>query len=437
MNCRTATAGLLAGLVALAGCATGGAAPKASSVAPVQATPAELKGEITVWSWEVAATALTRIAKSYQDKHPGTTVKVVDVGYDNAYDKISVGLQAGTGLPDLITVETERLPGYLEKFPGRFVDLSARVGADKGAFDPSKIAAASDASGKIYAMPWDSGTVALYVRTDYLKEAGVDPASITTWAQFATAAEQIKAKTGKTALDTDLSTGSLLIQLMQQQGAGIFDADGKIVINGPKGVTALTLLKDINAKGLITNAKGWDARVKAAKDGKSAFSPNAVWWAGTLKGDAPELSGKFSVQPLPVFNSGDAQTTNNGGSNLVVPAQAKNPELAVDFAAYALMNVDNQNEMMQQEGLFPSYLPALKSDLYAKADPYFGGEPAMKVFADLTEKIPAFYYTGDYAKASEIVANASVEAILNGKDPKAMLDEAAQTIAKQTNRQLG
>ncbi len=403
----------------------------------VAATPKELKGSITVWSWDVAATALKRLATSYQAAHAGTTIDVVDVGYDNAYDKISVGLQAGTGLPDLLTLETERLPGYIEKFPGKFVDLTARVAPAKDKFDPSKLAAASDASGKVFALPWDSGTMALYVRTDDLQQSGVAATSLDTWDAFVAAAEKVKAATGKTAFDSDLSTGALFIQLMQQQATGIFDSAGKVVVNNDQAVRALTLLKNLNAKGLINNVKGWDARVSAAKASKSAFSPNAVWWSGTLKSEAAELSGKWAVQPLPSFGAGGAQTSNNGGSNLAVPTQAKNPDLAADFAAYVLMDAKNQNDMMANEGLFPSWLPALADPAYSVADPYYGGQAAMKVFADLTSKIPTIYYTADYAKASEMVANASVDAILNGKDPKATLDELAQTIAKQTNRQVG
>lgn len=436
MRVRTLITGFLASTVALTGCAMGGApAPSAAPSLDTASTPAT--GEITVWSWDVAATALKRLGSAYEKSHPGTTISVVDVGYDNAYDKISVGLQASTGLPDLITVETERLPGYLEAFPQGFVDLSGRIEPEKANLDPSKLAAATSADGKILAMPWDSGTMALYLRSDYLKDAGVDPASLTTWDAFATAAEQVKAKTGKTAFDTDLSTGAMFLQLLQQQGIGIFDGNGKVALENDQSVATLTLLQNLQSKGLINNTKGWDARVSSAKAGKSAFSPNAVWWSGTLKSEAPELKGKWSVQPLPVFAAGGAATSNNGGSNLAVPAQAKNAGLAADFAAFALLNADNQNEMMAKEGLFPSYLPALASPVYSEPDPYFGGQPAMRVFADLTSTIPAISYTGDFAKASEIVANATVEAILNGKDARTALHDAAASIAKQTNRELG
>ncbi len=436
MKLRTLITGVLASALALTGCAMGGApAPKAAPTLENSTGP--VTGEITVWTWDVAATALKRLATDYEKSHQGTTIKVVDVGYDNAYDKISVGLQAGTGLPDLLTLETDRLPGFLENFPNGFVDLTSRVEPEKANLDPSKLAAATGKDGKILAMPWDSGTMALYLRSDYLSDAGIDPATLTTWDAFAKAAEQVKAKLGKTAFDTDLSTGAMFLQLLQQRGTGIFDANGKVILDNDKAVAVLTFLQGLQQKGLINNTKGWDARVSAAKAGKSAFSPNAVWWTGTLTSEAKELKGKWRVQPLPTFAEGEAKTSNNGGSNLAIPAQAKNPALAADFAAFALLNSDNQNSMMADEGLFPSYLPALASPVYSEPDPYFGGQPAMRVFADLTSTIPAISYTGDYAKASEIVANATVEAILNGKDAKATLQDAAATIAKQTNREIG
>ena len=75
--------------VALSGCAFGGGAPSSEKTL---ASDAKARGTITVWSWDVAATALKRLGADYEKAHKGTTIKLVDIGYDNAYDKISVGL---------------------------------------------------------------------------------------------------------------------------------------------------------------------------------------------------------------------------------------------------------------------------------------------------------------------------------------------------------
>lgn len=409
--------------IALTGCAFGGGAP-ASDGADLK-KDAAASGEITIWSWDVAASALKRLGADYEKKHDGVTINVVDIGYDNAYDKISVGLQAGTGLPDIITLETDKNQSYLSQFPKGFTDLSPVFGDAKDDFDPFKWDTGTDADGKLRVAPWDSGTVGLFYRTDYFDAAGIDPASIATWDDLVTAGETIKAKTGKTLLTADLSDGGPFFMMQQQQGQGLFDENGDITVNSPEAVQTLTLLQSMQQKGLIKNAKGWDASVTSAKDGDSAVTPEAVWWIGTLEGEAPELSGKYAVRDLPVFAEGGAATSNNGGSGLAIPTQAKNPQLAADFMEFVLADADNQSSMMQQEGLFPSYLPALESDYFQKPSGYFGGEKVFQIFGELTEQIPSITFTSDQSVAADAVSNAVAAAVLNGEDPKKVLDDAA------------
>ena len=76
----TGIAALVAVGVGLAGCAAGGVPGGGSGVA--LDPDATLDGEITVWSWDVGAVALERLAADFEKAHDGTTVKVVDVGYD-------------------------------------------------------------------------------------------------------------------------------------------------------------------------------------------------------------------------------------------------------------------------------------------------------------------------------------------------------------------
>jgi lactose/L-arabinose transport system substrate-binding protein len=78
----TGIAALAAVGIALAGCAAGGVPAGGSAVA--LDPDAKLDGEITVWSWDVGAVALERLAADFEKAHKGTTVNVVDVGYDNA-----------------------------------------------------------------------------------------------------------------------------------------------------------------------------------------------------------------------------------------------------------------------------------------------------------------------------------------------------------------
>ena len=417
----------------LAGCAAGG--PGGGTAATLD-PKAEISGEITVWSWDTAAEALKRLAADYEAENSGTTIKVVDVGYENAYDKLSVGLQAGSGLPDLVSLETERAPGYINEFPNGFINLNPVFADMKDDFDPSKWSAGSNDKDELMVAPWDSGTVALFFRSDYLTESGVDASTLETWDDLITAGEKIKAATGHTLMSIDVTTGSMFTVMLQQQGQGLFNDDGEITITSPEAIAALTTLKTMNEKGLIKNIKGWDGRVTSAIDGDSAFAPEAVWWIGTLTGEAAEHAGKYGVTELPMFAAGDARTSNSGGSNLAIPAQAKNPNLAADFAKFALANTKNQVSMMENDGLFPSYLPALHDPYFQQEESYFGGQKVYELFADLTAKIPSITYTTDTAKASDIVANAVVASVLNGADPEKSLNDAAKQIATATGRKV-
>lgn len=430
----TGIAALVAVGVGLAGCAAGGVPGGGSGVA--LDPDATLDGEITVWSWDVGAVALERLAADFEKTHDGTTVKVVDVGYDNAYDKMSVGFQAGTGLPDVVTIETDAAPGYITQFPKGMLDLNPILGDDEADFDPFKWSAGSDAEGSLRIAPWDSGTVALYYRTDIVEQAGVDIEAAETWDDLIAAGKVIKEKTGHTLLSADLSAGGGFQMLLQQLGQGLFNEAGEITLDSPEAVRVLTMLQEMNEAGLIKNVTGWDGRVTSAKDGDSAVTADAVWWIGTLQGDAPELSGKYAVLPLPVFDEGGARTSNNGGSGLAVPAQAKNPQLAAAFVDFVLADADNQVSMMTNEGLFPSYLPALESDYFSKPVEYFGGQPVYETFAELTGQIPPIVYTSDSAEASDIVANAVAAAVLNGADPATVLADAAAQLATSTGREV-
>ncbi|WP_206681765.1 ABC transporter substrate-binding protein [Actinomadura sp. J1-007] len=381
-------AGAATAVLAASGCAAGGTGtrrdgPKLDAGASATA----VKGHLTVWSWDVAATALKRLAPEFERRHPGVTVDIVDIGYDNAYDKITVGLKSGKGLPDITTVEGPRVQSFIGNFPSGFYDLTALAGPYKDRFDQAAWRTASDEKGRVLALPWDTGPCALYYRRDHFQEAGVDPNALRTWDDYVRAGEQIKAKTGKKLLALDNAEDNTFLLLLQQQGQGYFK-DGKVAVGTPQALRAMTLLKTLRDKDLIAFERGWDGYVTATKEGKIATAPYAAWWAGTLTGEMKELKGKFGVVPLPAFDAGGVRTSNNGGSLLAVTAQTGNARTAWAFTQFILADSANQVSMLQHEGLFPAFLPALQDPYLAKPSDYFGGQPVNKTFADLVRSIP-------------------------------------------------
>ncbi|WP_188304248.1 ABC transporter substrate-binding protein [Streptomyces sp. CBMA123] len=428
-------AGLASGALLLAGsagCATGGAGgPSAKQLGG--SPSATLGGKITIWSWDVAAKAMQRLGKTFEQAHPGTTVDVVDIGYDNAYDKITVGLGAGSGLPDILTVEGSRIPSYIGNFPNALVDLTSRAASLKSQFADATWRTVTDAKGRVLALPWDSGPCALFYRRDHFQQAGIDPAGLNTWDDYLAAGTTLKNATGKKLLILDAKKDTFFGQLLQQQGQSWF-TDGKVAVATPAAERALTLLKQLVDRGLVDFEDGWDGLVSGTHDGKAATTPTAAWWDGTLTGDMADLSGRFGVVPLPAFTPGGSRTSNSGGSTLCVTTQSGNPETAWGFLSYLLTDKANQASMMRHEGLFPAYLPALDDPYFQQPSPYYGGQPAMKLFADLARTIPGVERTSDDAKAGDIVTTAVNQVLHNGADPGTVLRSAARQIATATGR---
>ncbi|WP_316528675.1 ABC transporter substrate-binding protein [Kitasatospora brasiliensis] len=433
---RILSAGLAGGALLLTGatgCATGGAASTGSK--ELSGGPSgTASGKVTIWSWDVAAKAIQRLGKVFEQAHPGATVEVVDIGYDNAYDKITVGLGAGSGLPDILTVEGGRIPTYIGNFPNALVDLTSRAASLKSQFAEASWRTVTDAKGKVFALPWDSGPCALFYRRDHFQQAGIDPASLATWDDYVAAGTTLKAATGKKLLILDSKQDTFFSQLLQQQGQSWF-IDGKVAVATPAAERALTLLKQLVDRDLVDFENGWDGLVSGTHDGKAATTPTAAWWDGTLTAEMAELGGKFGVVPLPAFTPGGPRTSNSGGSTLCVTAQSKNPETAWAFLSFLLADKANQASMMQHEGLFPAFLPALDDPYFQQPAPYYGGQQAMQLFAGLARTIPTVEHTADDSKAGDIVTTAVNQVLHNGADPGTVLRSAARQIATATGRQ--
>jgi len=417
------------------GCAAGSSGTKKAGPKLAAASSAAIKGNLTVWSWDVAATALKRLAPEFERRHPGVKINIVDIGYDNAYDKITVGLKSGKGLPDITTVEGPRFQSFVGNFPSGFYDLSALAAQYNGKYDPAAWRTASDDKGRVLALPWDTGPCALFYRRDLFQSAGVDPNSLATWDDYVKAGEQIKAKTGKKLLTLDNAEDNTFLLLLQQQGQGYFK-DGKVAVSSAKALRAMQLLRTLRDKGLIDFAQGWDGYVTSQKTGKSVSAPYAAWWAGTLTTEMKELKGKFGVVPLPAFDAGGVRTSNNGGSLLTVTSQTANAQTAWAFVQFMLADPGNQVSMLKEEGLFPAYLPALQDPYVSQPSAYFGGQPVNRTFADLVKSIPPIEYTKDGAKANELVWAANAGVLLRGKDPKKTLDSTAEQLASATSREI-
>lgn len=97
----------------------------------------------------------------------------------------------GDGLPDIVSIENFEAEIFWSRFPDCFANLK-ELGytADIQAKFPDFKRTELEVGDVAYAMPWDSGPVAVFYRRDLYEKAGVDPSTISTWDDFIAAGKR-------------------------------------------------------------------------------------------------------------------------------------------------------------------------------------------------------------------------------------------------------
>jgi lactose/L-arabinose transport system substrate-binding protein len=339
-------------------------------------------------------------------------------------------------LPDVVAIESDRMDVYTTKFPEGLADLTERASKYEKDFDPSKWAQ-SKPKGKVRSIPWDSGPVGVFYRTDFFEKAGVDATKIETWDEFIEAGKKVvAANPGVKMAALDYTKDDALFRMiMGQLGAYYFTPDGKINLNSPEAVTAMTIIKKMKDADLLVNVSGWDGVVGANKNSKVATQAFGVWWSGTISTEAKELAGKWDVMLMPAVTKGGPRATNLGGSTLAIPAKSKNIDAAWAFVEYSLATKEGQNNILKNFGIWPSYIPAYTDPFYTAPQAYFNNKPIWKLFTEQIPQLKPVFYTSDNDKGLAVAADAQ-GAVLGGADPAATLKKAADTLKQQTGREL-
>ena len=444
MSLRRAIVGvLLAGaLLASAACGGGGgdAQPGETATAPgasAEAPPASTAGSLTIWCWEAAADTLKVVDDDFKQAYPNIEFKYVLLEPADVYRKIQLAVTAGGGFPDVSCIEDSHLAQFVEL--GALADITDQVTPFLDQMNEYKWEQAQK-DGRYYAMPWDSGPVAVFYRRDVFEKAGVDPASIETWEDYYEAAKTIKEKTGVPMWPqpTGQNDARLFEMLLWQQGIGYLDADGNLTLDkDPRVEATLEFMGRFWREGLTAGQQWWtDPWYKALANGQVATIVEAVWMGTFFKSFiAPEAEGKWGVMRLPTWESGGSQASNDGGSTLAIFEQSEQKDAAWAYTRFHLGLEESQLAMYKQKDIFPSLETTYDDPFFGEPDPYFGGDEARALFAEVVKEIPnATIYTPDYQLMNELTS-AEIQKFALGRESAAeALANAAETIRARTGR---
>ncbi|WP_454856981.1 ABC transporter substrate-binding protein [Rhizobium binxianense] len=392
---------------------------------------------LTIWSWNVAAAALKSTVEGFNKQFPDIKVEVQDLGNNQVFDKALAACAAGgDGLPDIVTIENFEAEIFWSRFPDCFADLK-ELGytPEMQAKFPDFKRTELEVDDVAYAMPWDSGPVAVFYRRDFYEKAGVDPKAINTWDDFIAAGKKVSAANpGVVMAQEDFNGGSGWFRMIaNEQGCGYFSTDGQtITINKPACVATLEKIKQMKDAGTIT-AANWDEAISSNTAGKVASQVSGGWYEGTIRTNSPALAGKWGVYPMPGMTADSPHAANLGGSSLAISANSENKEAAFKYLTYTLTTNEGQVTMLKSFGLVPSLLSAVQDPFVNEPQSYWDGQ---KVWADILSTLPKIVPargTAFQTDADAIYKTTQTKYLAGGyPDAKAALDDAANQIASAT-----
>lgn len=423
--------GSTVGFICLGGCATRDEVGKSPPGSQLIDQPAAVRRtDLEIWSWNIAAEALTHLIPEFERQHPGIHVRV-NMNGARLESRLLLALSSGVGAPDISQLQLVDAPHY--SYTGALTDLTPVAAELRDKF-PVPQWSNCVYNGRIYAIPWDIGPCAVFYKKHIFRKYGVDADKIETWDDFIAAGKHILERShGQTKM---LPMGQNLYAtdfeiLIQQDGGQIFDEQGRVAINSPQCVQALEVMHKIVQAGINSNILAWSLEYMASINSDSlATFPSAVWFAGTIKNTAKEYPGikEWGVMRLPALEKGGPRVSNLGGSVLVIPAQCKNKAAAWEFIKQALCTVDGQVDQYRYRSLFPAYLPALKSTVFDEPDPFFGGQRISRLFATDLDKIHPLNRTRNWAEATRYLDQAFSAAAANGFPTKGLLEGSEQKL---------
>lgn len=385
--------------------------------------------EITVWAWDpnFNIAALNLAKERYEAKHPDVKVNIVEYAQEDIVQKLNTGLNSGTtrGLPNIVLIEDYRAQNFLQAYPDAFRDMTGVIKAED--FAEYKIGPTSY-NGKQYGVPFDSGATGLYVRTDYLEQAGytVDDLTNIDWNKYIEIGKKIKETTGKDMLTQDPNDLGLIRVMAQSAGTWYLKEDGKTpnLADNPVIKEALETYKAMFDANIVKMNSDWSQFLAAFNNGDVATVPTGNWITPSVKAEASQ-SGKWAVVPTPKLanNAGSVNASSLGGSSWYV-MNLDGQDAAANFLAETFgSDSEFYSELLEKIGAIGSLKAASSGAAYDKADEFFGGQKIYADFAKWTEEVPKVNY-GLHTYAIEDILVIEIQNYLNGKDVDSVIRDA-------------
>lgn len=317
---------------------------------------------------------LKAMADGFMEKNPDIAVTVETVPWDEYWTKLQAAAQGGD-LPDIVVMHPDEVENYASG--GILMDLTDILEGDvanRSNF-PDYVVQDFSIDDKLYGIPKDIGTVALFYNKDLFDAANMEyPTSDWTWADLTAAAEKLTNKdAGIYGLNADNNGQNFYWNLIWQNNGDIWNEEtGVCTFDSPETVEAMEYAVSFVEKGYSPTPADF-ANLTADEyfeSGKTAMTFAGSWMLTEYQ-NVEELN--FGVAELP---TGKEKAAICSGMAFSVSANTKHPEEAKKLAEY--LGSEEAQTIQAESGVA---IPAYKGTQQPWIDKFtdFDAAPFVKV----------------------------------------------------------
>lgn len=344
---------------------------------PEDGTPLEL------WTFvELHGTFYRDMCDKWNEANPDKQIRLTTVTYPygDMHQKMIMGLQTGTGAPDICDVEVGQFPNVVAYQSEGLVPLNDYIKPYEPTMVKSRLETYAGEDGNYYGAPFHVGATLMYYNLAAMEEAGLSQADIDaveTWDQWVALGEKYLEGIGKpegkywTSVDTG-GTDWMWLAMAEygEDWTGGFENPANVQLDSVNKM--LTMQQEWLKSGLAEISPDGHVDLEAGfqniLDHNIVSFPKAAWYMSRFLNYMPEEEGNWYLAPCPVFEKGQPNSVGIGGTGTVVSAQSQAGELAAEFICWAKMGEEGEKYIWENLGFDVCNTALWTDDAFAHDD---------------------------------------------------------------------
>lgn len=364
---------------------------------------------------------------------------------------------SGTPFADVVEAERANVGRAFRGPPESigFLDLTDRIreaGLDQSINAPSFSPWMS--RGRIYGIPHDVHPVMLGYRADIVEAAGIDVGQIETWDDYFRVMAPLMTpgpdgRPVRYLLNLWPTHQSTIELLLLQAGAGLFDENGRCVVNSPVNAEVLAKIAGwcagpsrVTADAPYFSASGNQLLLEGYV--VASFVPD--WMCNIWKREIPQLAGRVKLMALPAWTTGGRRTSVWGGTMLGIPKTASDQDAAWEFAKWLYTSPELARATYKTADIVTPVKSLWDDPVFDEPDPYFSNQRKGKDYIRLAPDVPIRSGSPFNAYAQFRVQDALIELVQRAQSAsrydhawlveqaQRLLDEGADLVREQMSR---